>query len=549
MVLRVRWFMAAVLVALSLVLPSHAMGLAVSCAPPVAGSADWPLAGRDVASSRAQTDYTFNLLTTPTLHPVWTFDANRWTHAVNNEVTGYPVVANGCVYVGSSTGNNAAKAHLPGWVFALNADTGDVAWETQVDGGVYNTLAVSQGVVYAFVSRVSSPYVVALDQLTGRVLWQTTVDQQFGSDAVSSPIAYDGLLWVGVSGTAAEGSPTDRGAFQGSTVLLATQRMLVPRFDPLDAPFARGTRVVRPGEIIRKLYSIPPSEWRHGYAGASQWGTIAIDPTTGYGYEGTGNPFNYDHEHAHANAVLKLDLRRSRSTFGQWVGSYKGDVETYVQQGANLVPCDQIQQLPAISTAGLSCVHLDLDFGATPNILTDPTGRKIIVEGQKSGVVHIVDARTMHGIAKVRLGIPSAVGGMVGSAATDGTSVYGSHTVGGYLYGLNSSGTPEWASPIGDGVHWGPPVTLANRELFTVDLRGFLDVYDAGSGRLVVALPMQLGSDVATATNPPLSWGGVTVSRHTVFASVGVGLTSGGLPSMPDGFVIAYQPRYLQGVP
>jgi hypothetical protein len=58
-------------------------------------------------------------------------------------------------------------------------------------------------------------------------------------------------------------------------------------------------------------------------------------------------------------------------------------------------------------------------------------------------------------------------------------------------------------------------------------------------------LPMQVGSDEATTTNPPLSWGGVSVARHLVFASVGVGLTSAGLPSMPDGFVIAYAPLHI----
>ena len=56
---------------------------------------------------------------------------------------------------------------------------------------------------------------------------------------------------------------------------------------------------------------------------------------------------------------------------------------------------------------------------------------------------------------------------------------------------------------------------------------------------------MQLTADAATVTDPPLSWGGVTVARNTVFASVGVGLTSAGLPSMPNGFVIAYRPASL----
>ena len=100
----------------------------------------------------------------------------------------------------------------------------------------------------------------------------------------------------------------------------------------------------------------------------------------------------------------------------------------------------------------------------------------------------------------------------------------------------------KWISPIGDGGHWGPPVTFANHVLYTVDLTGFLDAYDAGTGAPLMHLPMQVGNDPATLTNPPLSWAGVTVARHMVFASVGLGLTSAGDPSIPDGFVIGYSP-------
>jgi outer membrane protein assembly factor BamB len=160
--------------------------------------------------------------------------------------------------------------------------------------------------------------------------------------------------------------------------------------------------------------------------------------------------------------------------------------------------------------------------------------------------VHFFDGRTMKPIAKTIVGVPSQVGGVVGSAASDGHTLYGPHTIGGYLWALNeSTHRIRWVSPVGDGVHWGPPVTLANHVLYTVDLTGFLDAYDAATGVPLMHQPLQVGSDVATVTNPPLSWGGVTVARHEVFASVGLGLTSAGLPSMPDGFVIAYAPLHL----
>ena len=493
----------------------------VSCAGDVQGG-EWPMFGGDLQATRNQDKD--GVLTAPVV-PRWTFDANRWSRDSNNEITGYPVVVDGCVFVGSSTGKASdGRENRPGYVFALNAETGEVVWQTKVPGGVYSTLAVEDGVVYAFVSVIDSPMVVALDQATGAQKWATPVDHQIGSDAVSSPIVYDGMVWVGVSGTAAEGDDADRNAFQGSSVLL-------------DATT---------GEIIEKIWTIPPGvnnqTWRQGFSGGAQWGTISIDPDTGYGYVPTGNPFNYDAEHPNTNAILKLDLDRNRPTFGTFVGSYKGDVEEFFPQLGEAPLCDEGEELEGVFAAGLECLNLDLDFGATPNLYRDPeTGQRLVAAGQKSGVLHIFDADSMEPVKKVPLGVPSAVGGIVGSAAYDGTNLYGPHTLGGYLWSVNATtGATNWVSPTADGVHWGPPVTHANGILWTVDLKGFLLAYDADTGAPLQHVPMNVGSE--TRENPTFSWGGVTVARNNVFASVGIGLTSAGLPSMPNGFVIAFGP-------
>lgn len=110
---------------------------------------------------------------------------------------------------------------------------------------------------------------------------------------------------------------------------------------------------------------------------------------------------------------------------------------------------------------------------------------------------------------------------------------------------MDPAGQPQWVTPVADGIHWGPPVTGAGGMLFTVDLKGFLDIYDATTGSPLMHRPLQMGSDAATLTDPPLTWGGTTIARNMIFASVGVGVTSAGLPSLPNGFVIAFQPRLL----
>ena len=525
-----------VLAAVCALVPSLGVGAIAQasdlpCSEPTSPAGDWTMFGGDLASTRSQSQE--HALGARVL-PKWTFDANNASNVGFNEITGYPIVANGCVFVGSSTGNYADGQHRPGWVFAIDAATGDLVWKRQVLGGVFSTVAVDNHVVYAFVSVLGAPEVVALDQHTGEVLWRRVVDRRAGADAVSSPVVYDGVLWVGVSGTAAEGDEADRTGFQGSSVLLATDT----------------SRGKQPGEILAQAFSIPQDQWKDGYAGGAQWGTVAIDETTGYGYVPTGNPFNLDREHQNTNAILKLDLRRGSESFGTFVGSYKGDVEEFFPQLADDPACEEVEEVNGVFVAGLECLNLDLDFGATPNIYTDETGRRVVAAGQKSGVVHFIDAVDMTGVGKTLVGVPSAVGGIVGSAAYDGENIYGPHTVGGYLWSMNgSTHGVNWLSPTGDGVHWGPPVTHANGVLWTVDLKGFLLAYDAATGLLRNTVPLNVGTAPdglpTVADRPTLTWGGVTVARHAVFASVGVGLTSAGLPSMPNGYVVAFGPSPL----
>lgn len=507
---------------LAAALAAGTAGASASCAPAEHAGGEWRMMGYDLGHSRHQAgEALIGPAQAASLAPAWTFSANVASGDTHNEITGYPIVADGCVYIGTSTGFNK-----PGWVFAINADTGALVWRTRLGNGIYSTTAVDGGRVYAFVSRVGSPYVAALDQATGAVLWERTVDTQPGSDAVSSPVVFDGMVWVGVSGTAAEGDESQRFDFRGKSVLL-------------DAVT---------GTILAETYSIPQADLEQGFAGGAIWSTISIDPDTKFGYVGTGNPFNYQHEHANTNAVLKIVLDKSGGALGQIAGTYKGDVEEYFPPVADTVQCDEDDPV-GVFLGGFECGRLDLDFGAAPNLFVDSSGRKLVGAGQKSGVYHVFDAESMEVVWKAAIGVPSAVGGIVGTPAYDGEAIYSPHTLVGYLVSLDkdsadAAGDVRWAAPVGDGVHWGNPVTSANGVVYTVDLKGFLDAYDAATGVPLLHRPLWLGS--GTRTDPTLTWGGATVARNTVYASVGLGITSVGemppWPEMPNGFVVAFRP-------
>jgi polyvinyl alcohol dehydrogenase (cytochrome) len=493
---------------------------APSCGPTtgVTGG-EWRKYGHDWSNTRHQDkEATITVAKAPTLAPAWTFSSVGSGGA--GDFTATPVIADGCLYAGSNSG----------WVYALNADTGELVWKVQLPlgGGINSSLTVDGGVIYAAVSRTGrtsgctgdscqGPYVVALDQATGATKWTSLpTDEQPGADSYTSPVVYDGLVLVGVSGGSAElGDTADRYAFQGSLVFLdAATGALVKKTWTIHEPAADGI-----GD---------------GFAGGSIWSTPAIDPDAKAAFVGAGNPFQYEHEHEHTNAVLKLDLDRASATFGEIVGSYKGDVDEYVPAVTGLPCVKSPADNPVSYPEGVgACGDIDLDFGASPNLFSLPDGRAVVGVGQKSGVYHVIDRATMERVWTLPVGPPTPVGGIVGSTAFDGSSVYGPVTVPGHVWSTTSTGDLRWVAPTADGVHWGNPVAVANGIVYTVDFKGFLDAYDARFGEPLLHRPIALGS--ATGTSPVVSWGGVSIARNTVYAAVGIS-------GLPDGFIVAFRP-------
>ena len=487
--------------------PARAEARAIrGCAPAESDGGEWRSYGHDYANTRTQPDeLTLGGIDVATLAPAWTFSS--MAAGGEGDFTGNPIVADGCVFAGSNRG----------WVYAMNADTGALVWKTKVPGGggINASLYVSQGRIYAAVSRVGRPYVIALRETDGRLIWGPRVtDTQPGADVFGSPVVWNGLLLIGVSGGSAElSTEAERYPFHGALLLIDSAT----------------------GKVLKKTWTIPRSEWAKGFAGATIWTTPAIDTEDHVAYAGTGNPFKPSFDHPHADAVLKFDLDRGHKTFGQIIGFYRGTPEEYVPGLAGL-PCYDIPgNPPPYYPQGLGgCGDVDLDFGANPNLFRDATGRKLVGNGQKSGVYHAFDAKTMKRAWSTAVGFPSAVGGIVGSTAYDGARIYGPVTQGGYLWALDSvRGTNGWIAPVADGAHYGQSVAVANGVVYTVDLKGFLDAFDGRNGLPLLHRPLLLGS--ATGANPVLSWGNVSVARHTVYAGVGV-------TALANGFIIALRP-------
>ncbi|HVL32407.1 MAG TPA: PQQ-binding-like beta-propeller repeat protein [Actinomycetota bacterium] len=489
------------------------VGAATACSAPVHSGGEWPLYGGDLANSRTQPEEAvISADEAPHLAPAWTFSSKG--SGGDGDFTGTPVVAGGCVFVGSNLG----------WLYAIDAATGAPAWKLHVgDGTINSSLAVARNLVFAAVSHVGAPYVIAVDQQTGVERWRTTIDTQEGSDAFASPTVFGDVVIAGVSGDAAQHDDQGvRDGFHGSYVLL----------DADD------------GSLLKKGWTIPQVQWDGGYAGASVSATPAVDAGTATAYIGTTSSYSPQNEHPHANAILAVDLARDSESFGEILRAYKGDTLDHVIPGYSTMPCEDlpIPPPPPIIPTGRgvgACGDIDVDFASSPNLFTNAANELVVGAAQKSGRYHAARAADMAPAWTTTWGPAQPFGGV--STAYDGMQIIGGGAPPGYLYSLDArTGGVRWIAPVADGTHYGIPVAVANGVAYTVDVKGFLDAYDTATGAPLLHRPMLLGAD--TGTDPVLSFGGVSVAQNTVFAAVGIQSTGIDFANVSNGYVVAFRP-------
>jgi polyvinyl alcohol dehydrogenase (cytochrome) len=451
---------------------------------------EWLDFGSDLYNTRSQpAEKTIGAAEAPHLEAGWTFSITASGADGNFQST--PAVADGCVYAGTSTG----------WVFAINAETGELVWKIKAgDGSLSNGifgLSVARGKVLANVSSPKGPFAVGIDQETGKQIWKSPVlDKQQGAWTNASAKVWGDLLFFGMSG------PEGDVAYKG-------------KFAVLD---------VDSGKVIKITQVISDEENKKGYGGGGIWSTPAIDPKTGFAYVGTSNPYGQK-EHHLTNSIVKIDLNLKSKTFGEIVDSYHGDVDQYYPAAAVLADTPVCTSGAVPGTVDHpECGQIDLDFGASPTLYKNSEGRWIAAALQKSGVVHAVYADNMEKAWSTIVGAPCALCN-VSSTAFDGKdTLFAAGAPGSNVFGLDGdTGAYKWAAPVADGTHY-QPLSYANGVLYTVDSSGRLDTYDTALG--VPAFSRPMSADVGDACTS-LS-GGVAIANEHVYATCDLGVNGGG---------------------
>jgi PQQ-dependent dehydrogenase (methanol/ethanol family) len=300
-----------------------------------APTSDFPLAGGSYTSQRHSALDQITPANIGQLGGAWSIHLEESGAAGN--LDGTPIVINGVMYV------STARQH----VLAIDAATGTIKWryrpgpETRI--GANKGVVVGAGTV--FIGRRDN-MLVALDQQTGRVIWETRMTDHPGAYSSAAPVFYDGRVYIGTAGG-------DNGA-----------RGQLAAYD------------AETGREVWKFFTIPgpgqrfANTWEddsYKIGGGGIWNSVAIDPELGQVYAGVGNAApdvwggSRGGDNLFTASVLALDLK---------TGAYKWHFQE---------------------------VHHDIwdHDAASPPILADiqyrGRQRKVLVHAGKTGFLYVLD--------------------------------------------------------------------------------------------------------------------------------------------------------------
>jgi polyvinyl alcohol dehydrogenase (cytochrome) len=310
-----------------------------------------------------------------------------------------PVVAMGAIFVGSQDGT----------LYAFDLQTGCARWTHKISAEIRTAVVIEPWAPggkpthppRAFFGDLLGRF-YAVDAVTGRSLWHERLDDHPNATITGTPLLHDGTLYVPLSSletTTAANPAYPCCTFRGSVVALdaATGRIkwhqyTIPQASAQQGSSASGARIMGP-------------------SGAAVWNNPAFDTQRGLLYFGTGQNYSRPAD-GNSDAIFALDAATGRR---RWVHQVTaGDIwnAACVLKSANC------------TTANLGDAR-DFDIGASVMLIDIGGGRRVLIAGQKSGMVYAVDPdRGGEALWSVRMGLGSLLGGIHFGMAAQGSRVY-----------------------------------------------------------------------------------------------------------------------------
>jgi polyvinyl alcohol dehydrogenase (cytochrome) len=309
---------------------------------------------------------------------------------------GYPGAASAGAQP-SIVGNRIFVGSLPGIVYSLDLNTGCSYWTFAAGAEVRSAVTIANGAAF-FADAAGTVY--SLNANTGQLRWKHRVDAHPAVRTVGSPKVYGGRVYMPVSSgeEVYGGSPAyECCRFRGSLVALDadTGMQMWQSFT-----IAEPAQPTRRNAVGTQLY---------GPSGAGVWASPTIDVEHNRIYAATGDSYS-DPPASTSDSVLAFDLRSGAMQWSHQATA--GDAFNVACTGSDKTNCP------------LANGH-DTDFASPPLLVTVSHGKRLLVLGQKSGVVYALDPD--NGGQQVwtnRVAMGGLLGGIMWGSASDGRNVY-----------------------------------------------------------------------------------------------------------------------------
>jgi len=452
----------------------------------------------------------------------------KWAFGIPNVkiVRSQPAAYRGRVYVGGNDGT----------LYSLDASTGCVFWATTASKPVRSGIAVGKsGATDAVFFGDAGGAVYALDVDSGKLLWAARADDHPNATITGTPNYLSGRLYVPVS-SGEEGARRraeyECCTFRGSVVALdaATGKKIWQGYMAAETPAPAGK--TKDGHTI-----FAPS-------GMAIWSAPTIDLVKRRIYVGTGDNYSEPGTKT-SDAVVALDLDT-----GKIIWSVQFDK-------------DDVYKIDCGDPPAAGCsppTNPEFDLGASPILVPLAHGKRVLILGQKSGLVYAVDPDAQGKLLwHARAGVGGLLGGVQWGPATDGTNVYVAvsdlafegrapdPTKGGGISAYRvSDGKLLWKTPppgCGDRRPCSPAqsqaVTAIPGAVFSGSIDGHLRAYATADGKIIwdfdTARDFETVNKVA-AHGGSLDVGGPIVAGGMVFVVSGCP----GFGAMPGNVLLAF---------
>jgi len=471
-----------------------------------AGGSQWESAGNNIYNTRWQDSNTrIDPANAGTLTVQWQF-------ATGGGVSATPAVDGQNVYFPDFAGN----------LYAVDRKTGAVEWSSKIEDytGLAGDFARTTPAIVGKkgnspkklifgdqAGRLFNPYgpgtyVMAVDAMTGDLLWKTLVDEHPFAIVTQSAVVKGGDVYVGVSSMEEAASAFFAG-YPGYECCSFRASVL-----KLDADT---------GAIQWKTYMVP-----EGYSGGAVWGsTPVVDQSRNSVFVANGNNYSVPQSVADCVEALGPDpdpaaVESCISPDNHFDSVLALDLDTgAVKWATRALPIDAWnvncapELIPGVPGDPDLCPNLadspDYDFGQGPALFTtrSPQGKNVdlLGVGQKSSQYWALDPDTGAVVWVTQVGPGGVGGGLQWGSATDGSRIYvaeanseskpwilpsGVEVTGGFWSALDAyTGQILWQTA--DPQSGGDPgaVSGSNGVVFGCSAGGDMHALDAATGEIL----------------------------------------------------------------